>query len=82
MPRAKKAQTSTNTARTDAVQSPSSAPWLTTYKPGQQIHIANLSRLRAEDCADWPFLIPREVMDKILGDPTLGVREHLALAGA
>ncbi|GJE89768.1 hypothetical protein PsYK624_058750 [Phanerochaete sordida] len=35
---------------------------------------------RAEDIADWPFRIPREIMGTILASPDLGVREHLALA--
>lgn len=37
-------------------------------------------RKRAEDIANWPFHIPREVMDDILASTALGVREHLALA--
>lgn len=37
-------------------------------------------RKRVEDITNWPFHIPREIMDVILASTDLGVREHLALA--
>lgn len=49
-----------------------------TYKEYVEAHTRE--RARAENIADWPFRIPRETMDQILADSTLGVREHLALA--
>ncbi|KAF7295428.1 hypothetical protein MIND_01082400 [Mycena indigotica] len=42
-------------------------------RPAQQ-------RARAEDYVTWTLPLPREIMDMILGDPVLGVREHLMLA--
>lgn len=44
-------------------------------------YAAATARTRAENYLEWPFEIPREVMDLILRDVGLGVREHLALAG-
>lgn len=38
-------------------------------------------RKRAENSGSWSLPIPREIMDIILADPALGVREHVALAG-
>lgn len=53
-----------------------------TSDPHRLAHTARTrAKKRAEDVYDWPFSIPREVMDTILSDPTLGVREHLLLAG-
>ncbi|KAF7322501.1 hypothetical protein HMN09_00028600 [Mycena chlorophos] len=41
---------------------------------------ATQKRARAEDYISWSLPIPREIMDMILGDEALGVREHLILA--
>ncbi|KAK7045942.1 hypothetical protein VNI00_006937 [Paramarasmius palmivorus] len=50
-------------------------------KASWQAHYEYLnSRTRTEDSADWPITLPREIMDIIMGDPSLGIREHLALA--
>ncbi|KAJ7091161.1 hypothetical protein C8R44DRAFT_413797 [Mycena epipterygia] len=43
-------------------------------------YAADQERKRAENSSDWTLPIPRELMDIILGNPCLGVREHLALA--
>ncbi|KAJ7490905.1 hypothetical protein FB451DRAFT_1221357, partial [Mycena latifolia] len=49
------------------------ASWRSHYALAQE-------RKRAEDSHEWTLRIPREAMDIILADPSLGVREHLALA--
>ncbi|KAJ7485647.1 hypothetical protein FB451DRAFT_62538 [Mycena latifolia] len=46
------------------------------------LYAADQARKRAEDSGDWTLRLPRELMDVILADPSLGVREHLALAAA
>ena len=53
-------------------------PYLDAYRKQQEEY--SREKNRAEDIGNWPFHIPREIMDLILADPTLGVREHLALA--
>jgi hypothetical protein len=44
-------------------------------------YAADQARKRAEDLQSWSLCLPRELMDIIIADPSLGVREHLALAG-
>ncbi|KAJ6463818.1 hypothetical protein C8R47DRAFT_1156872 [Mycena vitilis] len=49
------------------------AAWKARYHYAQE-------RVKAEDSGSWSLSVPREVMDIILADPCLGVREHVALA--
>lgn len=84
MPKVAKSKESTGTQRKHAANTRMVSLPLT--GPVTDLHGAahaarTRAKKRAEDVCDWPFSIPREVMDAILSHPTLGVREHLLLAG-